>query len=289
MPMILALGLPHASWGAKNPSDNTIHIQANDTISCSNPGNIWIARGKVVLKKAPLTLSADCVHVIFESKASIPGTKQEKNALLLPAQPKAVKAVCAQGNVTIVHPSGTLYCDKATYTFKEKTVTATGQFIRMHSTQWRLNCNKSLTYSYTTHQAKALGNACLRNELKGLESQELVAQFGLNQTNKTTEHGASKGVFDHNPLELHWARSPTPVRIWDKKYVARADTALFHALDQKVHVRGNVRIRHKTEYVKAHRASVDLKNNTIDFSHDGAKVYALIPVKSFSSKPKGAP
>jgi lipopolysaccharide export system protein LptA len=288
--IMLALFFPHVPLGQQNtPTNNgALHIEAKDSLSCHEPGNVWVARGNVVLRKNDLTLKADCIHLIFEPKSGNPWPKKSKSSLLLPAKSPRVKIIYAMGNVTLAHPSGTLTCHKATYTFPEKMVTAYGPSIRMDSAKWNLSCTQSLSYSYVSQRAKALGNAFLHNDDMGIESQELWAQFGSHTSKNPRTKKHSDAVFDTPPLTLHWAKSPSPVRIWGKKYVARAETVLFDALNQKVYTQGDVRIRHKTEYIKANQVTINLKEKTMAFSHDGGQVSGLIPIKTFSGRRRGA-
>jgi lipopolysaccharide export system protein LptA len=252
-------------------SDAPLHIEAQDSVSCPSPGHVWLARGKVTLKKGDLIVKADCIHVEFQpSHVSKKRSFQRPGALLLPMISSRVRSISAVGNVVVQHPSGTLHSHQAKYTFASETIHASGPCIRLKTPKWTLFSDKSLVYSHATRTAHALGRARLVGDEKGLESQELHAQFGLNNLGAAWEKLPlmNPKKSRDQALELQWARSDCPIRIWnkEKKYVATADKAELYGPHQKICFQGHVRIRYKTEYIEGDRASINLKNGNISIS-----------------------
>jgi len=294
---------PPSVYGAKKrvtPSAQTtpLQIQARDSISCPAPGNTWIARGQVVLKKDNLIIQADSMDISFEPESLDPKKRQRPSSgLLVPVVSKTVRSIRAKGHVILTHPSGILYSNHVTYNFASEIVYAYGPNIRMHSGPWSLHCSDFLTYAHKTWTAHAAGQVVLTGNNKGLESEKLTARF---QPQPITANPQKKPLspvlspFMHKDsldLDVQWVGSTCPIRIWDKgkQYITKSDQAEYDAEHQKITVMGNVRIQYKDQYVHGGQAVMDLNKNTIAIVNGNKGVSALIPTQSFSAKPSSQP
>jgi|LauGreDrversion4_2_1035121.scaffolds.fasta_scaffold06112_7 lipopolysaccharide assembly outer membrane protein LptD (OstA) len=318
-------------------------LEAQNSVICHEPGNLWIATGRVILRKGALVIQADRIDLEFEPKQPDPSPlghkKDVKNMeksgipLLQPILSGPVRCVTATGNVRIHHPSLSLYAPWVRYDFKAERMDALGPGIVLSQNNpqeskprrpWVLNCSKSLSYTQSTGMMHADGKVRLVSQDKGLESDRLCALFGPEKSHSPNmspdKTRLSKGLHpfqdsmdrENRPLQLIWARSDVRVRFWDKEkqIVAVAQSALWNAIHEKGEMRGNVHIRHKDQYVRANKATLDFSSHTIGIMGENSgtmgqnwlysggqngndntgqkicnpsRVYALIPT-SFSGK-----
>jgi lipopolysaccharide export system protein LptA len=327
-----------ATYGA--PPSDQLTLEAQNGVVCPEPGNLWIATGRVILKKGELVIQADRMDLEFQPKQTAPASSGQKNGtkkgeklgipLLQPILSGPVRCVTATGNVRINHPSLSLYAPWARYDFTAERMDALGPGIVLQSQKnaqetkprrsWVLNCSKSLSYTQSTGMMHADGTVRLIRQDKGLESNRLCALFGpekahsANLSSDTAD--LSKGLTpapdgEKTPLQLVWARSDVRMRFWDteKQIIAVAQSALWDAIHDKGEMQGNVHIRHKDQYVRCHKATLDFSSHIISITgeHSGtvgqrhhsasengsenkgqktcdqSRVYALIPT-TFSGK-----
>jgi len=324
-----------------SPTDQ-LTLEAQNSVVCPEPGKIWIATGQVILKKGALVIQAHRIELEFEPKETAVAPSGRKNGtennekfgtpLFQPFLSGPVRRVTATGNVRIHHPSLSLSAPRAQYDFKTERMDAWGPGIvlRQNTPQdskprhpWVLTCATLLSYTQSTGVMNADGTVRLISQDKGIESDRLCALFGPEKPpagNRLLDKTVlSKGLNpfqdsvdrENRPLQLIWARSDVRVRFWDtsKPIVALGQSALWDAVSETAKMQGNVRIRHKDQYLRCHKAKLDFSSHTIDITaenpgtvrqwpdsggkhggdnkgsktFDQSRVYALIPT-TFSRK-----
>ena len=207
-----------------------IEITAEGGIEWDRNAQTYTARGAAQARRGELSVAADTLVAHYRERADGGGSEIYKLEAL--------------GQVRLVSQSAVVTGDRAVYDVTSRSMTMTGQNLKLETGTDVLTARDRLEYSDATHQASAYGAVAVVREGSRLEAEEVRA---------TLAPGAA------GELALTKVEASGDVRIATEREFIRADRGTYDVDKQFAILAGGVKVTQGQNQLNGEYAEVDLK------------------------------
>jgi lipopolysaccharide export system protein LptA len=234
---LLALLLPAAAARAQEAATGTaaatqqpIEITAEGGIEWDRNAQTYVARGAAQARRGDLSVAADTLTAHYREGA---GGGSE------------IYKLEAAGNVRLASQSAVITGDRAVYDVTSRTMTVTGQALKLETPTDVLTARDRLEYSDRTREASAHGEVAVVREGQRLDAEHVTAILAP---------GAE------GELALSKVEATGNVRIATPREFVRADRGTYDVEKQFAILSGGVKVTQDQNQLNGEYAEVDLKS-----------------------------
>jgi lipopolysaccharide export system protein LptA len=218
-----------AATGTAATAQPPIEITAEGGIEWNRNAKTYTARGAAQARRGDLSVSADTLTAHYRE-----GAEGGSEIYLLEAA----------GNVRLASQSAVVTGDLAVYDVTSRTMTVTGQSLKLETPTDVLTAKDRLEYSDRTREASAHGDVAVVREGQRLDAEHVLA---------TLAPGAA------GDLALSKVEATGNVRIATPREFVRADRGTYDVEKQFAILTGGVKVTQDQNQLNGEYAEVDLK------------------------------
>jgi lipopolysaccharide export system protein LptA len=207
-----------------------IEITAEGGIEWNRNAKTYVARGAAQARRGDLAVSADTLTAHYREK---------------PDGGSEIYQLEAVGSVRLASQSAVVTGDRAVYDVAGRTMTVTGQALKLETPTDVLTAKDRLEYSDRTREASAHGEVTVVREGQRLEAEHMVATLAPGSAGE---------------LALSKVEATGNVRIATPREFVRADRGTYDVEKQFAVLTGGVKVTQDQNQLNGEYAEVDLKS-----------------------------
>ena len=224
------IGLAQEATGIAGSGQQPIEITAEGGIEWNRNARTYVARGAAQARRGDLSVNADILTAHYRERA---------------AGGSEIYRLEAAGNVRLASQSAVVTGDNAVYDVASRTMTVTGQALRLETPTDVLTAKDRLEYSDRTREASAHGEVTVVREGQRLDAEHVVATLLPGSTGE---------------LALSKVEATGNVRIATPREFVRADRGTYDVEKQFAILTGGVKVTQDQNQLNGEYAEVDLKS-----------------------------
>lgn len=296
-------------------------LDAKRAIECTNNGQVWTAVGGVRIRKGRAIITGDTLvfhrHPVSANVSTLspPSLSQTvslssqttkappsgpslsdvssaslKTSDLSGTRPSTKKtspwmSVTISGHVVIQHPQGQIRCDQATYDVTKKQWRAQGKCIRIHHTNWSVECSDGVVHCDLDQRILTGRGTIVWSHPH--THQRVVSRHVELFFAPVSSGGPGNGKMSLGLGPVKRIRCLAPVTFWSPKFHGQAGCADYDLTTHVIDLSGGVRALFGPHLVCAPRAQWNIPRRTLFVPPTSpSSLQALIDPHSVSSVKK---
>ncbi len=227
---LLSLAFGQQAGAQEDAAGQPIEITAEGGIEWDRTARTYTARGAAQARRGDLSVSAETL--IAHYRVSADGGSE-------------IFQLVATGNARLASQSAVVTGERAVYDVASRTVTVTGEELKLETADDVLTARERLEYSDRTREASAHGEVTVVRDGRRLEAEHVVAKLAPGPA---------------GDLAVERVEASGNVRIATPREFIRADRATYDVDKQFAVLTGGVKVTQDQNQLNGEYAEVDLKS-----------------------------